>query len=232
MAEKVLRKASGIGKFLYQFPFVQAIGISGSLSKNYADKKSDIDFFIITKGNRLWIARTFMHLYKKFTYLNGRQHLFCMNYYIDEMAFQIEDQNIYTAIEIMTLLPICGEQSFQSFYKANHWVNERLPACTFRVQKDKDPRSSWIKRATERLLNGKFGTWLENVLFSITQKRWERKEKKGKLNRKGEPMGLITGRHFAKANPGAFQEKVLALYNQKISGSPQSHDSLLISSAK
>ena len=48
-AEKLLPKADKIGRFLFLFPFVRAIGISGSLSKNFADENADIDYFIITK---------------------------------------------------------------------------------------------------------------------------------------------------------------------------------------
>ena len=49
-AEKLLPKAITIGRFLYRFPFVRAVGISGSLSKNFADEKADIDFFYHYKG--------------------------------------------------------------------------------------------------------------------------------------------------------------------------------------
>lgn len=31
-------------KFIAKFPFVKAVGISGSLSKGYYDNESDIDF--------------------------------------------------------------------------------------------------------------------------------------------------------------------------------------------
>src|SRR5262245_47482525 len=57
-AAKLLQRALKIGRFLQQFPYVRAIGISGSLSKNFASEKADIDFFIITHPRRLWIART------------------------------------------------------------------------------------------------------------------------------------------------------------------------------
>src|SRR4030095_7313073 len=103
-AKNLIPKGYSIGKFLYRFPFVRAIAISGSLSKNFADENADIDFFIITKANRLWIARTIMHLFKKLTFITGHQHYFCMNYYIDEEAWLIQDKNIFTAIEIGTLL--------------------------------------------------------------------------------------------------------------------------------
>jgi len=97
-AVKLLAKANKIGRFLFKFPFVNAVGISGSLSKQYADEKADIDFFVITKANRLWIARTIMHVFKKLTFLTGRQHFYCMNYYVDEAALHLRDKNIFTAV--------------------------------------------------------------------------------------------------------------------------------------
>ncbi|MBC7872859.1 MAG: hypothetical protein H7Y01_02625 [Ferruginibacter sp.] len=217
-AEKLLVKALKIGRFLYQFPFVRAIGVSGSLSKNYADEKADIDFFIITKANRVWIARTLMHLYKKFTFLTGKQHFHCMNYYIDEKAFLLEEQTIFTAIELKTLLPVSGQQTMELFFETNKWANAWLPSCPYRRQERKDPGSSWLKKIGEWLLNGRPGNYAENYLLGLTQQRWKRKEEKGKRNKKGQPMGLITGKHFARSNPGAFREKVLALYEQKLEG--------------
>ncbi|HMK25323.1 MAG TPA: hypothetical protein VK483_04770 [Chitinophagaceae bacterium] len=234
LAGKLLAKAFRIGRFLYQFPFVRAVGISGSLSKNYADEKADIDFFIITKANRLWIARTLMHLYKKITFLTGREHFHCMNYYIDEKALLLEEKNIFTAIEIKTLLPACGEQTIKLFFGINTWANEYLPACNYRRQEKTDPRVSWLKKFLEWMLNGKPGDRLENYLFKLTQNRWKRKMEKGKRNKKGQTMDLITGKHFARSNPGAFQEKVLALYEQKLSGLKQTgyRDNLIVSSVK
>ena len=96
LATEHLITARRVAKFLYRFPYVKAIAVSGSLSKNFATDKTDIDFFIITATNRLWIARTCMHLYKKLTFLRGRQNWFSMNYYVDEDAMEIHEKNIFT----------------------------------------------------------------------------------------------------------------------------------------
>ncbi|HEV7779824.1 MAG TPA: hypothetical protein VGO58_01090, partial [Chitinophagaceae bacterium] len=178
-AEKLLVKAEKIGRFLGQFPFVRAVGISGSLSKNYADEKADIDFFIVTRADRLWIARSLMHLYKKLTFIFGKQHFYCMNYYVDEKALVLEDKNIFTAIEIKTLLPVSGEKNMQQFFQSNLWTDKLLPSCPSREQRQKDARNSWFKKMTEWLLNGSIGNLVEDWLFLLTQRRWKRKEEKG-----------------------------------------------------
>lgn len=213
-ANEAITKAKKVGRFLYQFPFVRAIGISGSLSKNVADKKADFDFFIITQSNRLWIARTLMHLYKKFTFLTGRQYRYCMNYYVDEQGMQLTNRNIFTAIEIKTLLPVAGETIMDNFFLSNEWVSSFLPACHFKSQDRPDKKNSWFKRMGEWLWSGTAGNKLDNYLLAVTTKRWEKKRKRGLKNNKGINMGLDTGKHFARSNPGGFQEKVLALYDK------------------
>lgn len=215
-ATHLLQKAQRIGRFLYQFPFVKAIGVSGSLSKNFADQKADIDFFIITSPDRLWIARTIMHLYKKLTFLTGRQHYYCMNYYINEKAFELEERNIFTAIEIKTLVPVCGEKEMQAFFVANQWTDEWLPACIHKTQQSKEPGRSWMKRLGEWLFGGTKSRRLDDYLLATTARRWEKKEARGMKNNKGERMGLITNKDFAKSNPGDFQEKVLSMYQQRV----------------
>lgn len=223
-AGKLLPKGLRIGRFIYQFPFVRGVAISGSLSKNFANEKADIDFFIIAKANRLWIARTFLHLFKKLTFLTGRQHLYCMNYFLDEAALPLEDKNIYTAIEIRTLVPVSGQNALTQFLEANPWVSLWLPVSQSSPDRPPFIRASRIKQLVERLFNNRIGNALDNFLFKITSRRWQRKEAKGKRNVKGKIMGLFTGKHFARTNPEFFQEKVIAAYNRKLDELKLQHD--------
>ena len=213
-AERLLDKAKRTGRFLYQFPFVSAVAISGSLSKNYADDNADFDYFIITRPGRMWVARTLMHLYKKLTFLTGRQHQYCMNYYIDELALRIEDQNIFTAIEMKTLLPVAGEKTVNTFFRINQdWTANFLPTAKFRKVEPEGPRENFIKQFFQKLTG--FDA-LDDIFYRVTEKRWKRKERKGLKNKKGITMGLLCSKHFARANPGGFQEKLLARYSEKL----------------
>ena len=69
----LVEKAKQIARLLYKFPYVRAIGLSGSVSKNFADENSDIDYFLITKANRLWIARTLLVIFRKNPFLKNRE---------------------------------------------------------------------------------------------------------------------------------------------------------------
>jgi hypothetical protein len=214
-AKKLLPRAARIGSFLCRFPYVKAVAVSGSLSKNYADKKADIDFFIITKENRLWIARTFLHLFKKFTFLLGRQHYYCMNYFIDEKAMIIQDRNIYSAIEVVTLLPIAG-QVLNNFFKINDWTEEWLPCFAAQNNLPKQKKSFFFTKMAEKIFDQGRGDRLDDFLFKLTTQRWQNKEKRGQKNLKGKIMNIVTGKHFSRSNPEAFQEKIVATYENKI----------------
>lgn len=216
-AAELIIKAKEIGAFLVKFPYVRGIAISGSLSKNCADDNSDIDFFIITEANRLWLARTFMHMFKKLTFLVGKQHNYCMNYYIDEARLQIVEKNIYTAIEVVTIIPVEGDTTFQNFYQANAWSGDFLPNKCMRLATANPLKISWCKAFIEVLFSNRFGNWLDNILMNITSGRWNKKTEQKKLNMRGTVMSMATSKHFAKPAPENFQRKLIERYELKVS---------------
>ena len=215
-AKFLLEKADKISRFLYRFPFVRGIGISGSLSKKFADEKADIDFFIITSPNRLWIARTFMHLFKKLTFLVGRQHYFCMNYYVDEQALRIEEQNIFTATELITLMPVCGNGVMDNFFRANDWAINYFPNYITRNSGRSHSGKGLVKKISEWMFNNRLGDRLDNYLMKVTARRWKQKEEEWRLNMRGVRMGLKTDKHFSKPNPVHFQKQVLDRYEKRL----------------
>ena len=216
-AEVLLRKAEKIAGFLSHFPYVRGVAVSGSLSKHFADKNSDIDFFIITEKNRLWIARTFMHLFKKFTFLVNKQHWFCMNYYIDEEEMQIKEKNIYTAIEVTTLIPFRGMEVFRNFYIHNAWTIHCLPNHSAYLLPGQNARTSIFKKLTESFFRNAAGDRIEQYLMRLTANRWAEKTEQRKLNSRGIILGMDTSMHYAKPDPRNFQIKLVDQYERKIS---------------
>jgi hypothetical protein len=216
-ADELLQVAARISQRLFQFPYVRGVGISGSLSKHYADENADIDYFIITRSNRLWIARTFMHLFKKLSYLRGRQHWYCMNYYVDEDALEIKEKNIFTATEMITLLPASGNGGLVRFFDANDWTADYFPHYRERQRVAQGPyRVSFLKRTLEKLLDNRLGDILDDFFQRLTSRRWKKKEERGDVNEKGHRISLQNDKHFSRPNPKIFQKKVLTAYAQKL----------------
>ncbi|MEO8771638.1 MAG: hypothetical protein ABI402_16200 [Ferruginibacter sp.] len=215
-AEALLKKANAGAKLLSKFPYVRGVAISGSLSKNFADETADVDFFIITAENRLWIARSFLHIFKKFTFLFNKQHMYCMNYFIDETEPGIVEKNIYTATEIATLLPLYGSDTFEKFYSANDWTKAYLPNHYMRISSAKQIKAHWFKFIVEKIFNNAVGNLFDNFLMKLTAKSWASKTRRRKKNSRGILMALDTSKHFAKPNPLNFQQKLLKRYENRL----------------
>jgi len=213
----LINKAKQIAKLLYKFPYVRAIGLSGSVSKNFADENSDIDYFLITEANRLWIARTLLVFFRKNPFLKNRNKHYCMNYFVDEEDLVIKEKNIYTATELFTLLPLAGNGSLKKFFETNSWSHSYFPNRALPVIKTEiNFQDPWFKKLGEFLFNNRFGNWLDNYLFKLTTARWQKKEELKKLNAKGERMGLKTNKHFSKPNPVFFHNAFIETYKKRI----------------
>lgn len=204
------------GTFLSGFPYVRAIGISGSLSKNFADEKSDIDFFIITAKNRLWLARTCMHIFRKFAFLAGKHNWFCMNYYVDEDALEIKEKNHFTAMELITLLPVKGKKYFDAFYKANEWAKHFFPMYNIHTVEIREAKNNLLKKLVEKIFNNRLGDKFDNWLMKKTHARWKQKTNREQRNSQGILLGMDVNKHYAKPSPEHLQSQILHLHHNKM----------------
>jgi hypothetical protein len=139
-----------------------------------------------------------------------------MNYYIDEEMLQIKEKNIYTAVEIATLLPLRGIEVFKEFFKQNDWSKNFLPNHSLRVSYVEETRNPFFKNAIEFIFRNSFGNLVDLLLMNISTYLWRKKTMKGKLNKRGIVLSMDASRHYAKPSPMAFQKKFMALYEKKI----------------
>ncbi|MCG2610854.1 nucleotidyltransferase domain-containing protein [Flavobacterium sp. SM15] len=211
-AQKVMELAKSKANFISKFPFVKAVGISGSLSKGYFDEKSDVDFFIITEPNRLWITRTFLILYKKLFLLNSRKY-FCINYFISTENLVIEEQNRFTATEIRTLIPVKGVRVFEEFYQKNDWTNEYFREENFKTNKVTEIEKPILIQGMESFLRIPFWSTIDNGFRRLTLLKWKSKFKT--MNREDFKIALKSTKNISKHHPSNFQKSVILALNEK-----------------
>ena len=216
MAEEYMRIAERRARLIYQFPFVRAVMISGSLSKDYADEQTDIDFFIITAPKRLWVARTLLVLFKRIFLLNSHK-FFCVNYFIDEEHLEIEEKNLFTATELSTLLPMHGSELYHRFVSCNAWVREILPHVQEKTVKAGagHDTNNWLKRSLEYVLDSTIGSWLEKKFMRLTQLRWKRRYERA-LSPDDFGIAFKSKDYVSKNHPDNFQRRVMDRYQQKL----------------
>jgi hypothetical protein len=120
-----------MGKLIGFFPFVKAVFISGSVSKNGAKADDDVDFFIIAQAGRVWIAKLFLIAFKKLFLFNSKKY-FCINFIIGADNLEIAKKNIYTATEAVSIIPITQNATVANFQLANKtWLANFFPNHPF-----------------------------------------------------------------------------------------------------
>ncbi len=212
-ALKKMKAAQRISNFIAQFPFVESVCISGSLSKNYMEQDSDIDFFIITKPHRLWLCRGLLVLFKKVVLLNSRKY-FCVNYYLDSNNLEIPDQNIFTATEIVFLKPTYNSTLYTKFRKQNKWCEKFYPNRKWEEARNTDSQVGFFKKLIESLLNGFLGEKMDAFFFKLTLNRWKRKFPH--FNKEEFDLNLRSRKNVSKHHPRGYQKIVLESYEKKI----------------
>jgi len=212
LAEKKIARAKKIGKFIQCFPFVRMVAISGSLSKGYADKHSDIDFFIVTNASNLWTCRTFLHLFKKLTFLVGQQHSFCMNYFIANSHLKIEEQNYFTAIELATLMPVTHSEIGARLVAENEWLSTFLPNFNQPQLIEKNQQLSAVKRCVEVICGS---SKLNHYFMNLTNNKWRKKWARKNFPMEAYDLAFKTRLHVSKNHDKNYQEKILKMYAEK-----------------
>lgn len=141
IAERKFRKAIKLIRILRFFPFVRSINICNTLSYSNASENSDIDFFVITKKNRVWTARFFVNLFLKIFNLRPRPNKsrdkFCFSFWVDEENLDFEElkcekSDWYLIFWISQIVNIYDEHNLCSrFFKINLWIKKFLPNIVF-----------------------------------------------------------------------------------------------------
>lgn len=212
-AKKYFSKLPLFVNLISKFPFVRGVAISGSLSKGVMHDDGDIDYFIITAPERLWICRTILILFKKVFLLNSKKY-FCINYFVDENNLNIIDRNIFTAIEITYLLPVFNDKLIQKLKQENDWTNSYFPHFNHPIELNIDSSKKKRFKGNELVFNTKLANHLDLWLMKLTFKRWRKKFshfKEAKFE-----LTMRTNRGISKHHPQDFQNKVLKKLKNKL----------------
>lgn len=211
-AVKLLNRSGSFARIISGFPYVRGVAISGSLSKFYlGESVPDIDYFIITDPDRLWIARSLLHLFKKLTFPFGYEHYFCMNYFVDTKALALQQRNQYVAIELVTLLPVYNRAAINDLIVENSWISAFLPnhpgITNFDyLQKQRRQPFKWL---AEKLINLFFPEVINRKLMKMTDRKWRRKWRYAGFTDEEYNKALQTELHISKNHPKDYEKIVM-----------------------
>lgn len=141
-----IKRAKKIARKLSYIPWIKAITVCNTLGYHNAPAASDIDLFIITNKDRIWITRFFVLSTLKF--LRARPQLsrfgspaekrkdkIDANFFISEASLDIKSlalkDDIYLNFWIIQQIPLYDiDNTYTKFIAANVWLKKSLPNLT------------------------------------------------------------------------------------------------------
>ena len=214
LAKKRLKTAQRVSGFISRFPFIRGILLSGSISKGFMEEDSDIDYFVITHPNRVWFTRLMLMLFKKIFLLNSKK-IFCINYFVDSENLEIQEKNIFTATELVTLLPTFSTEMYEELYAKNIWMRQFYPNFPKRETTEVlDRKNGILKSNLEKLLGNKLGDKIDDFAMALFDTFNKTKYKN--YDKEEFKIAFKSSKKESKHHPKFFQKKVLQEFDRKI----------------
>lgn len=209
-AQKI-KKAKKVARLLKFIPFVKSIVISGSVSMDAAKPKSDIDLFIISQKNRIWLARLATVFLTQI--IGQRRHKeiindkICLNIYVADEQSEYPIKNHANAQMISRSFPVYNKKMFSLFLSANkNWLGEYI---------ENFERNFLIKRNfinyKQQTISYKLVDFFENLICKILSKRISRNSPDAK-----PPFLVITNNALLFHYPRSKNVEVMEKYEKSI----------------
>ncbi len=149
-------------------PFISSASLSGGTVHYGYENHNDIDLFIITKPNALYIVYALIHVFSLF--FKVREEL-CANYLIDERVMEIKyPHDFYTAHQIISLRAIKNKKLLDCFFNQNNWIKEYFP------------NFSWEKTDLDKQAKNIFLTPLNKIIKFFYRTIYRKKLSESKNN--------------------------------------------------
>jgi hypothetical protein len=164
-----IRRTKLAAMFLARLPFVKSIMVCNSLGNMNAKKEDDIDLFIITKKNKIWLTRFLTTgFFKVFNLRPNKKTIkdkFCFSFYVTENNLNLQNlvkRNIDDPLSwwwLTNLILIYDEKDyFDKLLNENEWLKNVLPNFEDRCLRKRDQFKidvgSIFKKFLEKVIGG------------------------------------------------------------------------------
>ncbi len=204
ISEQKLKIARWGAKIIKSVPYLRAVFVCNTTGSEQASVNSDVDFFIVTEKNRIWITRlliTFLLELFRLRRVGKRvENKICLSFYVtteslDLAKWRVADDDIHFAYWINQMLPVFDPDNYYAkFLDANSWTREYLPNL------DSNQISSYLlkipesglgkiwKKAWEKMWEGSYGDIINNQAKQI---QLSKMKMSGKPLDRGEDKGVV-----------------------------------------
>jgi hypothetical protein len=119
-----LTKHRRLLQLLCALPFTRVVALSGSIAHLNLEAEGDLDLFIVTRGPRVWTVTLAAIVLTK---LLGRRRDVCINFILADSHLQLEQQDLFTANQVIHLKPLIGTDTLAALRSRNRFIAEIYP---------------------------------------------------------------------------------------------------------
>jgi hypothetical protein len=142
-------------RMICALPFTRLVALSGSIAHRNLEPNGDLDLFIVTRGPRVWTVTVLLLLLTK---LLRRRRSICANFILADSHLPVDQQDLFTANQVIHLEPLVGGDLIHRFRAANPFVERFYPNSGMRpprvpVMDIAGRGATLVKRVLEMLLS-------------------------------------------------------------------------------
>jgi len=119
-----LKRHERMLRLLCAIPYTRLVALSGSIAHLNLEASGDLDLFVITKGQRVWTVTVAALLIAK---LLHRRRVVCANFVVADSHLALEQQDVFSANQVIHLRPLIGADTLAAFAAANPFVKRLYP---------------------------------------------------------------------------------------------------------
>ena len=207
-ASRLWPRALHYARIMYCLPFARMVAVTGALTCYNVDEDDDIDYLVVTESGRLWLCRLLIVTLVRVAAHRG--DALCPNYVLSERALQLPDHNLFTAHEVLQMVPVAGLETYAHLRQLNTWTErflpnaQRQPLC-WGVPPGPPQR---LKPLTEAVLRTQPGAWIE---------AWEMRRKVLKLGQQGAGHAEAQfGADWCKGHFAGYGQRTMDAFQQRL----------------
>jgi hypothetical protein len=188
---KRVKKAYRYGRLLRFIPFVRGVFLCNNLSFGIAKEGGDIDLFIVSDVQHLWLARflvtVFFHVLRVRRHGNNIQDRICLSFFttedhLDLSSILIDPQDMYLAYWVLGLKPIVGWRVYHRILQENQkWLTKYFNIVNLQSKWEKETAGvqpyeccGRLQRVQEWLWKTFIGRWGEKKIITFQQRHMHR----------------------------------------------------------
>lgn len=172
-AERLWRAARPAARLLSRLPWVRGVMVTGGLSKRSAAAGGDVDFLLLVEPGRVWTTRSMLQAARRAMPDRARAW-FCTNYLLATDRLALDQRNAFTAMELVTAVPMWGREACEAFLLANRWAEAEVPGWRSNLARARAapaaPPPGLVERGLDRVASA-----LERRSQDAWTRFWDRK---------------------------------------------------------